>query len=218
MAISHMPFQTEMPFGMPDGVTNTHVRKQIRRIRLSKGWTKQDLEEAAGIGTDSLEDLEAGIRHISVDTLRKIIDALESDITEVWPSHRRVNNVDGELPNGHARDPLNFSRLAEVHSLTGAVSSCMFVSSDRPVVVHQEAEEAPTAGLRLLAMINLDDDEREWLCSSILSGASTGPWVTYLYSEDGRSMYLCLKRASLEFWAEGFIERCLAAWLTASTV
>ena len=218
MAISHMPFQTEMPFGMPDGVTNTHVRKQIRRIRLSKGWTKQDLEEAAGIDADSLEDLEAGIRHISVDVLRKIIEALDSDITEVWPSPRRVNNVESELPNGHARDPLNFSRLAEIHSLTGAVSSCMFVSNDRPVVVQEEAEQASAVGLRLLAMINLDDDEREWLCGNLLNGASTGPWVTYLYSENGRSMYLCLKRARLEFWAEGFVERCLADWLAASAV
>jgi transcriptional regulator with XRE-family HTH domain len=218
VATSRIAFQTQIPFGMPDGATNTHIRKQIQRIRLSKGWTKHDLEEAAGIAADSLEDLEAGIRHINVDILRKIIEALGSDITDVWPSPQRPINVESPLPNGQESDPLNFSRLAELHSLTGAVSSCMFLSDNRPVLVQEAEEEAPAPGLRLLSMVNMDDDEREWLSCNLLDGASTGQWVTYLYSANGRTLYLCLKRARLEFWSEGFIERCLAAWLTASAV
>jgi transcriptional regulator with XRE-family HTH domain len=218
VATSRIEFQTQIPFGTPDGVTNTHIRKQIQRIRLSKGWTKHELEEAAGLAPDSLEDLEAGIRRINVDILRKIIEALDSDIMEVWPSSDRFSNVQSPLPDGEASDPLNFSRLAEIHSLTGAEASCMFVSNNRPVLVQEAGQEAPETGLRLLSMINLDEDEREWLCCNILEGASTGPWVTYLYSEHGRSLYLCLKNARLEFWAEGFIERCLSAWLAGSSI
>jgi transcriptional regulator with XRE-family HTH domain len=218
VATSRIAYRTQIAFDMPDGVTNTHVRKQIRRIRLSKGWTKHDLEEAAGIAADSLGDLEAGIRRINVDILRKIVEALESDITEVWPSPLRTAIEQSPLPSEQASDPLNFSRLAEIHSLTGAEASCMFVSNGRQVPTHEAAEEPPESVLRLLSMINLDEEEREWLCCNLLEATPTGPWVTYLYSENGRSLYLCLKNARLEFWAEGFIERCLSAWLASPSI
>ena len=215
MATSRMALQTQIGFEMPDGVTNTHVRKQIQRIRLSKGWTKHDLEEAAGIAADSLEDLEAGIRRINVDILRKIIEALDSDITEVWPSSQRSSNVEGPLSSGQASDQLNFSRLAEIHSLTGAEASCMFLSNNPPELTRTDADDAPEPVLQTLSSINLDEDEREWLCNKLLQWTDSGPWATYLYSENGRSLYLCLKNARLEFWAEGFIERCLSTWLAA---
>ena len=213
MATSRIAFQTQIPLGMPDGATNTHVRKQIQRIRLSKGWTRYDLEEAAGIAADSLEDLEAGIRRISVDTLQKIIEALECDIADVWPSVDRVSNVQSTLPNGRASDPLNFSRLAEIHSLTQAEASCMFIRNDNPVLTGTAAKEGPATGFQVLSSINLEKDEMEWLFRNISEGASTGPWVTYLYRANGRGLYLCIKNGCLTFWAESFIECCLSAWL-----
>ena len=216
MATSRIAFQTQIPLGGPDGATNMHVRKQIQRIRLSKGWTRYDLEEAAGIAADSLEDLEAGIRRINVDTLQKIIEALESDITDVWPSADRVSNVQSTLPSGQASDPINFSRLAEIHSLTQAEASCMFIRNDNPVLT-AAAEEGQATGFQMLSTINLEKEEMEWLFRNIREETSTGPWVTYHYRANGRGLYLCLKNACSTFWAESFIECCLSAWLAVPT-
>ncbi len=217
MATSRIAFQTQIPVGMPDGVTNAHVRKQIQRIRLSKGWTRYDLEEAARIAADSLQDLEAGICRINVDTLQKIIEALESDITEVWPSPDGVSNVQSTLPSGQVSDPLNFSRLAEIHSLTQAEASCMFIRNDNPVLTAAAAEKEKAARFQVLSTINLEKEEMEWLFRNIGEGTSIGPWVTYLYRANGRGLHLCLKNARLTFWAESFIECCLSAWLVVPT-
>ena len=170
------------------------------------------------MAADSLEDLEAGIRRINVDVLRKIIEALESDITDVWPSTERPSNLQSTTPPTQQDDPLNLSRLAEIHSLTGAQASCMFTGIGPPDLADTAAEEAPGNVLRAIASINLNDHEREWLRHSLLQETTTGPWDTYLYCQDGRSLYLCLKNARLEFWAEGFIERCLSAWLAPAPV
>jgi transcriptional regulator with XRE-family HTH domain len=213
VATSRIAFQTQISFGSPDSVASTHVRKQIQRIRLSKGWTKQDLEAAAGIAADSLDALEAGIRRINVDILQKIIEALESDITEVWPSPDRLSNQQSTLSGGQVSDPLNFSRLAEIHSLTQAEASCMFIKNDDPRFTGTSDEEATPAGFQVLSSINLGMEEREWLFRNLGEGTSAGPWTTCLYRENGRGLYLCLKNARLSFWAESFIERCLSAWL-----
>ncbi|TAM82482.1 MAG: XRE family transcriptional regulator [Acidobacteria bacterium] len=215
MPTSRMEIQTQVSVGVVDGVTNCHIRRQIRKLRRSKGWTEHDLEQAAGISANSLGGLEAGIRHINVDTLRKIIEALESDITDVWPAPDGAGNMHSTPPPGQAGDPLNFDRLTEIHSLTGAEASCMFASEDYRDLSHPAGEPAPKPALRTLCAINLYDDEREQLCREVLQGTVTANWATYRYSENGRSLYLCLKNARLEFWAEGFVERCLAAWLSA---
>jgi len=218
VATSSMPFQTPELFGTPDGLTNTHIRKQIQRLRLSKGWTKRDLEQAARLAPDTLEDFEAGVRRINVDTLRKLIEALESDITEVWPSAEGPDKARNLLPPGQACDPLYFSRLAEIHSLTGSQASCMFLGADCPDSTQTSADKAPAPALQVLSSINLDEGEREWLCRKLIEWTVTAPWTVYLYSENGRSLYLCLKNARLEFWAGGFIQRCLSTWLTSTSL
>lgn len=218
MATSRVDIQVQDSVGMVDGVTNCHVRRQILKLRRSKGWTEHDLEQAAGISAHSLGGLEAGVRRINVDTLRKIIEALESDITDVWPAATRTAKVHNTPPAGQATDPIHFYRLTELHSLTGAEASCMFTGEDHLVLARTAAETKPKTVLRTLCAFNLYDDEREWLSREILQGTLEAPWTAYRHSENGRSLHLCLKNARLEFWAEGFVERCLAAWLSAPAI
>jgi transcriptional regulator with XRE-family HTH domain len=203
-----------VPVGAIDGVTNTHIRRRIQKLRLSKGWTEHDLEQAAGIPAHSVQGLEDGIRRINVDVLQKIIEALESDVTDVWPSPKQVSNLRSTTPPEEVGDSLNFSRLTEIHSLTGAEASCMFISEDQFHLVHTADKPAPEPTLRTLSAINVYEDEREWLCTEILQDGVTDPWVTYHHTENGRSLYLCLKNACLESWAEGLVERCLSVWLS----
>lgn len=168
------------------------------------------------MAADSLADLEAGAGRISVDVLRKIIEALGSDITEVWPSAEHAGNVETFPPPAQSGDSLNFSRLAEIHSLTGAEASCLLAGHDCPDFTPGAAVERLTPEIRVLSSINLAPDEREWLCRRLLQWTVTNPWIVYLYSENSRSLYLCLKNASLDFWAEGLIERCLSTWLAST--
>jgi transcriptional regulator with XRE-family HTH domain len=216
VATYRMPVETQNLFGMPDGVTNTHIRKQIQRLRLSKGWTKHDLEQAAGMAADTLEDFEAGIRRLNVDTLRKIIEALDSDITEVWPSAEGANKVRNTLPAEDAGDPLSFSRLVELHSLTFAEASCLFIGENVPEIIQTADEEEIEIALRTLAAVNLKPEDRDWLRIKVMHGAAKSPWMVYFHSENGRSMYLCLKNPQLEFGTEVMIERCLSTWLAAT--
>ena len=216
MGTSQIPVQAPELFGTPDGLTNTHIRKQIQRLRLSKGWTKHDLEQAAQLAPDSLEDFEAGIRRINVDTLRKIIEALESDITEVWPSAEASDEMGNNLPASGNHYSLNFSRLAEIHSLTGAEASCMFICDGFPDHTEATGEVAIGSSLRTLASINLMPEERDWLRTRLPHWTTANPWTAYRHSENGRSLYLCLRDAHVEFWAEGFIQRCLATWLAST--
>lgn len=212
MATSQIPVGTDVSVAMPDGVTNMHVRKQIQRLRLLKGWTRHDLEQAAQLDPDALEDFEAGIGRINVDTLRKIIEALESDITEVWPSSQGAGRVRNTLRSEEG-DPLYFSRLAEIHSLTGAEASCMFLGSHLPDKTRTANEETIQNSLRTLSTINLRPEETDWLRINILNGTTTSPWFTFVQCENGRSLSLCLKNPHLAFGAEVLIEHCLSAWL-----
>jgi transcriptional regulator with XRE-family HTH domain len=216
MATSRLPYQGQDLWGTPDGVTNTHIRKRIQRLRLSKGWTKQDLELAARLAPDTLADFEAGIRRINVDTLRKLIEALDSDITEVWPSAEGADKVRETLPPDQDDEAINFSRLAEIHSLTGAEASCMFTGFDRPDPEQTADEETIESALRTLSAINLKPEDRDWLRIKVLHGTTTKPWVTYRHSQNGRSLYLCLRNPQTELGADILIERCLSAWLAAT--
>lgn len=211
MATSRMEVQTELYAGTVDGLTNAHIRRQIQRLRQLKGWTQHDLEQAAGMSPNSMDGLESGLRRINVDTLQKIMEALDSDITEVWPAPNRGDCVHR---SGQASDPLSFSRLTEIHSLTGAEASCMFASEGYLDMAGAAAEATSEPALRTLCAINLYDEERERLCREVLNGTDAAPWVTYRHSENGCSLYLCLKSPHMEFWAKGFVERCLSAWLS----
>jgi hypothetical protein len=165
---------------------------------------------------DTLEDFEAGIRCINVDTLRKLIEALESDITEVWPSAAGADKVQNILSPEQADEPLNLSRLAEIHSLTGAEASCMILGNNHPDHTGTSAEEAPAPSLQVISSINLDPYTSKLLCRKLQKWNLASPWTVYLCKENGRSLYLCLKNARLKFWAEGFIQRCLSNWLAST--
>lgn len=167
---------------------------------------------------DTLEDFEAGIRCINVDTLRKLIEALESDITEVWPSAEGAGEEGNILLPGHADEALHLSRLAEIHSLTGAEASCMCMGDNLSNHTGTSVDETSTLAFLVLSSINLDKDESEWLCRKLQRWNVTPPWTVYLCCENGRSLYLCLKNARLEFWAEGFIQRCLSTWLASTAL
>lgn len=60
------------------------VGEQIRFIRKTKGLTQQSLAEKAGLQLSYVSDVERGGRNISLETLDKIISALEIAPIEIF--------------------------------------------------------------------------------------------------------------------------------------
>ena len=215
MASSHLTIQKPVPIGLPDGTTNTHVRKQIRKLRILKGWTQRELAHAAGISASSLGCLETGFYRLNLDTLQKIIYALGVTIEDVWPACGGNGRLEGQRPQHEAANQIHFFRLAEVHSLTGADASALFACNLRLGSAPEHGEEPAPPELRALYTIRLEETERWWLCRQLLQGTVATPWVAYIHRENDWALFLCLKNPAVEPWIEKLIRCYLSDWITA---
>ncbi|MGG1518251.1 helix-turn-helix transcriptional regulator [Paenibacillus oryzisoli] len=56
------------------------IGKQIRMIRKQRGLSQEKLGELAQLKNSYIGDVERGARNISLDSLEKIITALETDL------------------------------------------------------------------------------------------------------------------------------------------
>lgn len=65
---------------------NEVIREKIRLIRKSKNLRMKDVAAKLGMKLSSYSALENGYCRISVDRLYSILDAIEADIEQVWPS------------------------------------------------------------------------------------------------------------------------------------
>lgn len=66
------------------------VGLKIKEIRKSKGWTQEQLAETASIHYSYIGGIERGERNISLETLQKIIDALEVSAVELFPANTTI--------------------------------------------------------------------------------------------------------------------------------
>ncbi|MBO4127912.1 helix-turn-helix domain-containing protein [Streptococcus suis] len=58
----------------------TFIGKRIRLLRLQKGLTQEQVEEMADLGTNYVYKLEHLETNIKINTLEKVMEALDSDI------------------------------------------------------------------------------------------------------------------------------------------
>lgn len=65
---------------------NEVIREKIRLIRKSKNLRMKDVAAKLGMKLSSYSALENGYCRINVDRLYSILDAIEADIEQVWPS------------------------------------------------------------------------------------------------------------------------------------
>ena len=64
-----------MPEGMPSS-DKLRFGNTIRRLRLAKGWTQEDLAERTGLHATYVGGIERGERNLGLDNLLKIARAL----------------------------------------------------------------------------------------------------------------------------------------------
>ncbi len=62
-----------------------HISNRIRELRAKRGWTQQELAEAADLDYKSIQRLEAKVPrfHSKVDTLEKIAKAFGVSLVEL---------------------------------------------------------------------------------------------------------------------------------------
>jgi transcriptional regulator with XRE-family HTH domain len=74
--------------GILKGYLMTGVKKRfgkhLRKIRRAKDLTQEQLAEAVGITPEFLSNLERGVNGPSFDTLQKLADVLEVDVSEFF--------------------------------------------------------------------------------------------------------------------------------------
>ena len=61
-----------------------YIGQRIRIIRKEKNLSQQNLSEKAGVGIDYISNLETKGSNIKIDTLEKIITALNITIRAIW--------------------------------------------------------------------------------------------------------------------------------------
>ena len=57
--------------------------ERIRKLRRAKGWRQIDLAEHSGVHEVHISDLERGAREAGLRTLRKIVAALDTTLSEL---------------------------------------------------------------------------------------------------------------------------------------
>ena len=74
-----------------------YVGQRIRIIRKEKNLSQQNLSEKAGVGIDYISNLETKGSNIKIDTLEKIITALNITPSELFESRISPKNPHLEL-------------------------------------------------------------------------------------------------------------------------
>jgi transcriptional regulator with XRE-family HTH domain len=64
---------------LPESVGN-----RIRELRKAKGWTQEQLAEAAGLHYSYIGGVERGDRNISLETLEKIVNGFQVPAEEIF--------------------------------------------------------------------------------------------------------------------------------------
>ena len=57
-----------------------YISKRIRLLRLERGYTQEQLEEMADLGTNYIYKLENLSTNLKIQTLEKVMEALEVDL------------------------------------------------------------------------------------------------------------------------------------------
>ena len=69
-----------------------YIGQRIRTIRKEKNLSQQNLSEKAGVGIDYISNLETKGSNIKIDTLEKIITALNITPSELFESRITPKN------------------------------------------------------------------------------------------------------------------------------
>lgn len=64
-------------------IVSLEVGAALTELRIAKGWSQTRLAKTVGIDRSHISRVESGHRYLSLDTLEKIVSALEAELTLV---------------------------------------------------------------------------------------------------------------------------------------
>ena len=79
----------------------TKVGERIRTIRKTRGFTQETLAERTGLQSTYISDVERGDRNISLETLEKIIEALEIEAFDLFEFQKKNERKEEVLQTLH---------------------------------------------------------------------------------------------------------------------
>ena len=62
-------------------LNHKQIGRQIRELRLLRGWRQYELAEKVGLSRPAICNIEAGKRSLTLNTLKKFCEVFEIDIT-----------------------------------------------------------------------------------------------------------------------------------------
>lgn len=64
--------------------TRKLLARRIRKLRLQRGWSQEDLAEVSGLHRTYVGDVERAERNISVDNIEKLAKAFKIQVWELF--------------------------------------------------------------------------------------------------------------------------------------
>jgi len=102
---------------------NDLVRKKLKQIRLAQGVRLRQAARRSGIPVSSYAQMESGYYRIHMDSLFRMLGALELDINDVWP----VDSVGVEaVDQAVYMQRIQAFRLNEICNWCDAEGACLF--------------------------------------------------------------------------------------------
>lgn len=68
------------------------LAKNVRAIRLAKGYSQEELAFACGLHRTYISDIERGTRNISLDNIERIATALDVQLSELFNSNELASD------------------------------------------------------------------------------------------------------------------------------
>lgn len=62
-------------------INNKSIGRQLKELRISRGWKQKDVAEKVGLSRPAISNLEAGKRSLTLSTLKKFCEAYGIDIS-----------------------------------------------------------------------------------------------------------------------------------------
>ena len=183
----------------------TFIAKRIRYLRLTKGLSQEKLSELAGLGSKHIHNIENEKYNFQIQTLNKILIALEVDEKTFFnfgfpEKSKEIENIINQLEkNGTVTRPALGIQMMDLSNLTTSdFSKLNLPSSVKSGILVRSVQQGMPADGKLqkndvITKVDNTDVESTSDLQSALYKHSIGDEVEITYYRDGKSQTVKIK-------------------------
>ncbi len=147
------------------GPTPLTIGRQVRRLRLARGLTVQQLGEAIGRAASQISVIENGRRELRVGELKRLAEALDATLDDLLdprpPSRRDALEIElAQIQDGPLYASLELPALAARKSLPDAAIETILALHAELVRLHERRAATPEEARRANTELRADQRER----------------------------------------------------------